>query len=485
MSNPLPNVSTKVSNNPNIISNQAGLRLPAYVGLGPTTITYTDEAVIRGSGAVDNLSVYPSSGSSLIQVASITGVTVGAPNAVLTSKGGQLYQIASASLSPAGQITWNTGSVTDIPGYGVTYYVTYNSNVPALQYNPQTSSTKEQLQALYGNENNQTGILTIAGSVGLENGSPQVITIQASGSSFNMFAYQAAIDQLQKLNNIEQIVCVFPSGSVTAAQQQQLITYAFSHTQYMNNIGKNRGIMSGSPSPAYAADGFDTIGFASQAGTYLNRAAALMSTDSIYVVPSTIQRYDQSGNLIQLDGNFGAAAIAGLQAAQSLRSTPLDGFVVAGLVIEDNKWLPAEEQQLSDGNCTILVSNAGVVTILQYITGDPTSADTQEPSVRAVQRLVIRTLNTGLFNAYMNKGLTIQPETILDVIATTNSLLQGLVTSKEIVAYGKNNNPITGEVATSAIQDATNPLKIDVTASYAPAYPLKFISVTVSVFLSA
>ena len=140
---------------------------------------------------------------------------------------------------------------------------------------------------------------------------------------------------------------------------------------------------------------------------------------------------------------------------------------------------------MSDGNCTILVSNAGVVTILQYITGDPTSADTQEPSVRAVQRLVIRTLNTGLFNAYMNKGLTIQPETILDVIATTNSLLQGLVTSKEIVAYGKNNNPITGEVATSAIQDATNPLKIDVTASYAPAYPLKFISVTVSVFLSA
>jgi hypothetical protein len=485
MGNPLPNVSTTVKNNPNIISNQTGLRLPAFVGLGPTSILYVAEAVVRGSGSVDNLSVYPSSGSSLVQVASISGVTVGAPNAVLTSQGGQLYQIASASVSGAGQITWNTGSVIDIPAQGVVYYVTYNSNVPVSQYSLQTTSTKQQLQALYGNENNQTGILTIAGSLALENGSPQVITVQASGSSFNVSAYQAAITQLQKLNNIEQIVCVFPSGSVTAAQQQQVLTFAFSQTQYMNNIGKDTGLMSGSPSALYASDGFDTIGFASQPGTYLYRSAALQSADSLYVVPSTIQRYDQSGNLIQIDGNFGAAAIAGLQAAQPLRSTPLDGFVVTGLVIEDNKWLPAEEQQLSDGNCTILVSNAGVVTILQYITGDSTSADTQEPSVRAVERLVKRTLNTGLFNAYMNKGLTIQPETILDVIATTNALLQGLVTGKEIVAYGKSNNPITGEVATSAIQDATNPLQINVTASYQPAYPLKFISVTVNVFLSA
>ncbi len=477
-----PNVNVTVLDNPRIISNAEGQRLPAIVGLGPTTRTVTDEAVTRGTGSVDNLSTYPGAGFVLNQVASISGVVAGAPNAILVSLGGQLYQKSSASLSTSGQITWS-GSGTDIPTAGTVYYASYTYNVPTSQFTPSTYSDKLVIRAKFGNEDNHTGILTVAGSIVLENGSPQVIMAQASGSSFNVSAYQSAIDLLEKLDNIEQIVIVFPSGSVTRAQQETVLNYAFSHTQKMNNIGRDRGLVSGSPSPYYASDGFDTIGDVNTPGTYLYRSNAVKSADHIYVVPSVVQRYDQNGNLIYLDGNFAAAAWAGLQAAQPKRSTPLNGFTVTGIVIEDDKWLPAEMNQLGAGNCLVLQSHSGVITIRDSITTDPTSADTQEPSIRAVRRLVKRRLQTGLYNTFTNKGLTILPQTPSNVAATTDSILQGIVRENEIYAYGKQDNPSTGETKISAIPDSTEPRQINVTCSIKYAYPLKWIQVTVSTFV--
>jgi len=477
-----PAVDVTVLNNPRIISNVTGQRLPAVVGLGPTIRTVVNEAVVRGSGSVDNLAAYPGAGFALNQVASIPGVVAGAPNAMLISLGGQLYQSASASLSTSGQITWSSGSV-DIPAFNSTYYVNYIYNVPLSQFLPSTYSDKQVIQAKFGAEDNNTGILTVAGSIALENGSPQVIMVQASGSSFNAAAYTTAIDTLQKLDNIEQICIVFPSGSATVAQQQFVLSYAFSHTQLCNTMGKDRGLISGSPSPAYAVDGYDTIGDVNTPDTYLYRGAALKSADSMYIVPSTVQRYDQNGNLMELDSNFAAVAIAGLQASQPKRSTPLNGFTVTGIIIPDDKWLPVEMNQLGAGNCLVLQSHAGVVTIRDYITGDPTSANTQEPSVQATERLVKRTLSTGLYNTYTNKGLTILPQTPQNVAGTAQSLLSGLVTQGELYAYGQQDNPNTGETKISAQQDATEPRRINVTCSVKYAYPLKWIQVTVSTFV--
>jgi hypothetical protein len=477
-----PSTNVNVLSNPRIINNNTGTRLTAIVGMGPMTRVVVDEAVIRGTGSVDNLSNYPGSGFILTQVASIPGITAGMPNAILISQGGQLYQSASASLSTVGQITWS-GAGLDIPASNTVYYTSYSFNVPSSQFLPSTQSDKKVIESIFGTESNTNGILTVAGSINLENGAPQVILTQASGSVFNVAAYQNAIDLLQKLVNVEQIVCVFPSGSVTRAQQESVFNYAYSHTQYMNTIGRDRGLMSGSPSSYYASDGFDTIGDISTPGTYLYRANALKSSDSVYLVPSRVRRYDPNGNLMELDANFTAAAIAGLQAAQPKRSTPLHGMTLAGLVIEDDKWLPAEANQLGGGNCLVVESHSGVVTIRDAITTDPTSADTQEISVRSVERLVKRTLITGLSNTYTSKGLVITAETPSNVAATTASLLQSLINDGEILTYGKQDNPTTGETKISAIQDTIEPRKINVTCSVSYLYPLKWISVTVSTFV--
>jgi hypothetical protein len=125
----------------------------------------------------------------------------------------------------------------------------------------------------------------------------------------------------------------------------------------------------------------------------------------------------------------------------------------------------------------------GFVTIKDAITTDPTSADTQELSVVAQQRLVKRSIRNGLNSTYINKGFVILPDTPSDVASTVNAILDGLVTQGEIYAFGQNNNPLTGETATSAVQDPTEPRRILVTCSVKYLYPLKWILVSVNTYI--
>jgi hypothetical protein len=131
----------------------------------------------------------------------------------------------------------------------------------------------------------------------------------------------------------------------------------------------------------------------------------------------------------------------------------------------------------------VLKNKSGITTIRDAITTDGTSADTQEISVVAVQRLVKRTVRNGLNNTYMGKGVVISQNTPSHVAATTASILQGLVSAGEIFGYGTVDNPTTGEVKISAKQNTTEPRQIDLTFSYKPLYPLKWIVATASVYV--
>jgi len=477
-------VTVTVLDNPRIINLGAADRIPAVVGLGPTTRVVVDEAVERGTGAIDSLAAYPGAGVVATQFANTSGVTAGSLDAVAVSDNGALYDTASASVSDAGQVTWPQGDAEDnVPATGSVYYATYSYSVPGTQFDPYTVSDKEVIKARYGAESNTGGILTVAGAIVLENGSPAVMLVQASGSVYTEAAYKAAIDKLRTKSNVEQIVVVFPSGSVTRAQQETLLTYAYTHVTNMNNNGRERGLISGSPSALFASDGFDTIGDSETTGTYVYRATTLDNRNMTYVVPSSLTRVNESGQTMELDGNFAAAAVAGVQAAQSLRSTPITGFIVTGITIQDEKWNDFDMRQLAAGGCLVLDSRDGTVTIYDAITTDGTSADTEELSVVAIKRLVQRSVRDGLKNTYTNRGKVITPTTPSDVEATTAAILQTLINSGEIFAFGEEDDPTTGELKISAKQNTAEPRQVDVTFSYKPLYPLKFISVTVSVFV--
>jgi len=474
-----PGTTVVTVDNPRIININSDTMIPAIVGLGPIKRYVADEAVVRGTTTIDYLAAYPATGVSVTQIAT----TQGASSGLSYLPNGPLVNLSSASVGTTGTLTWANLTDGSIPATGSTYFVTYNYDVPATQYDPTTFSDKTSILAKYGSENASSGSLAIAGSIVLENGSPAVILVQASGSSYVEANFKTAIDKLQKKKNIESIVCVFPSGSVTAASQQSLLTYAFTHVLTMDNAGRGRGLVEGSPTSYFATDGYDTIGDITTSGTYCYRANAINDRRRIYVAAGRIRRKDAAGAYMELDGNYAAAAVAGVKGAQTLRSTPITGMVVTGIIIEDEKWNEFEMNQLAAAGCTVLESRSGVITIRDCITTDSTSADTEEESVESVRRLVKRTLKTGLDAAFVGKGTVITSTTIMDAITTAGSILQSLVNAREVNKYGQKDNPITGEVAISAIQNATEPRQVDVTCSYMPLYPWKWTNVVVSTYV--
>lgn len=479
-----PGVDVEVLDNPRLINLGEAARITAIVGMGPITRIVTDEAIVRGTGSIDYLANYPGTGFSVSQIAAYPGLYSGLINYTRISQGGGLYNISSASINASGYITWPVGgSFLDVPSAGTTYYASYTFDVPDSQYTPTLFNDKQMIKAKYGAESVSTGILSVAGSINLENGPPAVLLCQAQGSSYNEQAYKDAIDKLKKYDFVEQVVVVFPSGSVTRAQQETILTYAFNHVLQMTQSRKERGLVSGSPSSSYASGGFDTIGTPATTGTYTYRSTAIKQKNSVYAVPSICYRVDESGNTMLLDGNFAAAAIAGKQCAQRLRSTPITGMSITGITMEDEKWNDSDMNFLASNGCLVLQSKSGIITIRDAITTDPANADTQEMSVISQERLVKRSLRNGLENTYKGKGKVILPTTPNDVIATTEAILRTLVKEGEIYGYGTIDDPITGETKISAKQNSSEPRAIDVTCSVKYLYPLKWIKVTVSTYV--
>jgi hypothetical protein len=507
-----PKVDVNVLPNPRIINIAGEARLPAIVGIGPTVRVVVDESVQRGVGGIDYLSAYPSTNVVITKVAKRSGLnyTSGSssndPDAI-PGLNGSLY-LVSGSIPPGGvnpvagyfgsngtytngAISWNqepaavtTGSV---PATGSVYFVTYQFDVPASQFLPQVFSDKQSLINTYGNENNTSGSLTVAASIALENGAPAVVVCQVSGSlnNFSVADYRNAIDKLRKKSAIEEIIAIFPSGSLpTATFRNDVQTYLFQHTQLMNLNRRWRGMYYGVASPYYnPTESFDLIGDESISNSYVGKAKAFSHEDVVLIAPSVVWRFDADNKRMELDSAYAACAVAGVHSAQPLRSIPITGFVVTGINIEEDKWDTFQMDTLGAGGVLVLQNIGGVITIRDAITTDSTSANTQEISVVSQRRLVERTLSEKLFEVYTNKGKTINPSTVRDVEATTRSILNSLRQAGEIFGYGVKDDPNTGETKITAIQDVNEPRRINVTCSIKYLYPMKFLSVTVSTFV--
>jgi len=314
-------------------------------------------------------------------------------------------------ISTHGLISWNqgTGGVTAglVPATGSIYYVSYQYSVPASQFLPMTFSDEQSLVNVFGEESNTVGSLTTAASIALENGAPAVIVCQVSGSaaSPSVAKYRDAIDKLRKKSAVEEIIAIFPSGSLpTSTFRNEVQTYLFQHTQLMNLTGRWRGMYYGVSSPRYnPTESFDTIGDSSISESYVGKALAFKHQDIALVAPSVVWRFDANNNRMELDSAYAACAVAGLHAAQTLRSTPITGFPVVGFNIEEDKWDMFEMTALGAGGVLVLQNVAGLTTIRDAITTDSTSADTQEISVVSQRRLVERTLSSKLFDVFTNK----------------------------------------------------------------------------------
>jgi len=482
---PPGNVITAVPNTNLYAGNQTAMTV-CVIGLGPITVAVTDEAVVRGSGSTDYLSAYANGYTGVVvsQIAKSPNVVSGSGlTGKLVSQEGLLYNLASATISSSGTITWATGSSADIPSSGSVYYVTYTRARTASEYQPKIYTDKQSIYADKGPENNTTGILSVAGAAVLENGAPQVMLVQASGSSFSLSAYQAAIDSLKAKTNIRSVVAVLPSGS-SITDWMNVHAYLAAHVQQMYaNPQTTRNMFVGTPSPTYAVGGFNIIGDAQTPNSYCYYATQLNSRMIQYVVHATpMTRTDANGNAYEYAGGFMAAAIAGLWAAQPDYSTPINNQIVTGFVIPDDFWNEDQMNQLAAAGCLVVKSKAGIVTVRDAITTDTTNADTQEGTIFQQEMLVRQTVDAAIYKTYQSKGAKITPKTPAMVAGTIAAALQSLVNSGDIYAYGKTLNPITGEAPISVTRDPVEPRRLNASWSVSYMYPLKWVFATFSTY---
>lgn len=485
-----PGVTVEVIENTRIINISEDIRIPAIVGMGPSHITVTDEAVVRGAGDTDTLS--NTSGVEVTQVSKSPGLSAGDPSASTDI----LTETTDYTYSSAGVITWTVSGKTEV-STGTVYYVTYTYAVPSTQTNAQLFFDDEDIQDTYGAETAGVtissgkvtcGNLTAAGRIALENGSPAVYLCQATTSgTYSAGAYRTAIDKLENLTNVGKVIAVFPSGAVTQTEIDTVHAYLKSHCERMSTAEsrKEREAIIGDAYTDFATSGgHNTIGDTSTDPSFVKKANNYSSKRVMYVAPSIFDRSSPEGVSMELDGNYMACALAGLILSQDRSSIPVSGKSIVGGTTTNELWSENEMDYLGSYGVTVISSRSNILTVRHALTTNTASAETVEDSVVQQENKVKRTLRNSLEDAFMGKGYVVDDDTLYAIQGKTESILNRLVSDNEIRAYGTTNNPVTGEVKVTANQDSTEPRRVIVSCSYAPLYPLVWIKVTASTYVS-
>ena len=456
-----PNVRVESVPNYRIINIGEDARVSVIVGVGPTTLTITDEAVVRSSGSGssyrDSLANHT---VTVTQVAAYPGA-----NSSYANWSGNWNQGSGSSSSDLGYIQWNSGSPGDGQPRNIeTYYVSYTYPVPSTQFDPTLFVDSADVEAKYGSEDLTDGHITIGAKIVLENGAPAVMCQQISGSAASTAVWTAAFDKLKKKDNIAYVVPI----TTTAAIQSAVLIHCL--VESVPSIGHERETVLGT------VDG-------STVDQILARAAAIVSKRGIVTFGNDVVRTLADDTLLTLDGSYVAAAIAGSQTAQEKPIHPITGKVLVGFSIPDDQFEPYDMNRMGNGGVLVVYSQSGIIKVRHAITTDGTSADTEEMSVVAADDLVRRITRNRLTSAFLGKGIVVGLGTPTAVAQTVKAIWAQLIRDGLIKAFGKKFDPTTGEVPITATQDSTEPRRINVTGSVSYLYPLNYVNVTFFIYV--
>jgi hypothetical protein len=491
-----PGTVVEVLPNPRLINLGDTTRLPAVVGYGRDRIWVTDQPVTAtGTGTWTDILPGEAGGSTSVtitQIANVPAIVVGAPN-----YSDQVYVTGYYGASPIdGKVHWavsgSSSPQTVIGGIlGVVaqqYYASFNYAVPSTHYDPQLFVDKKDIYVAHGQENNASGtgscgILAMAGDMVLEEGAPGVWLAQSETD--DVAGYKAAIDKLKRITSVSYVGAVFPSGSWSQANVETIQAYLKSHCQQMEQMSRERAAVIGDLNTLTASTGGrnkDTEALA----TYVNKAANYKDKKVTYVHPAYGTRttsIDRVQTTLTLDGPYVAVAVMGKRAAQVKPIVSVSGMQLNSIQLENDKLQVTEQNILGAGSVCVVSSTDNVVTVRHDLTTDPTSADTQSPTVVEGEFLVKRNLRKKINDMYFGKGTLVTPQLPDSMAASTNAILDTMVANNDIYARGQVSNPASGEVPTRAWQDATEPRTVHITCSVKYLYNLDWCKISVSTFV--
>jgi hypothetical protein len=354
----------------------------------------------------------------------------------------------------------------DEPASGQEYYVTYYkvlNNFTLTEYTAETDIRAAHGDISLSNSTDTTTApnkLTIGAFLSLRNGSQSVIVGQLNNTSWGdkynptESEFNASLNvQLEALKNqIDFKLYVIPMTNFSTS-----INYVWNHCKLMSapeNKGERTCI-------AGLARG-------TSVATFVSTATAYASTRLILMAPSEVRFSDLTA--VQLAGDIAASAFSGLRVNTPRVSQAMTGQALTGITIE-TIYAPSQQRDLLGSGLAVLVSKAGVVSILHDKSTDVSTPDTEENAIIELADYLKKITRETLYNVYKGAPIT---KLLPSAMGTTLAkLLEKEITNVNIVEYRD----------ISIMQDTVDPRLVLVNCKIKPIYSLTFINITMSFYV--
>lgn len=377
---------------------------------------------------------------------------------------------------------------TDTNYYAPTVFDTYGDVVdaygqPLLTATP--SYTTNQANAYAALATQITSPLSLGAKVAFENGANQIlaISLDPSAGSFQS-QFQGAYAKIASNVNASLVVPIFVEiGTPTTASTgltnvENLATDLANSVNTANNnslgrigiFGTTAGLLSsGGSTPAAQAD-------------YITVATGVNNSRVMMAYPNKLNYYNGSINQTTVvDGAFLAAAYAGLFSSQPVNRS------ITRQIVKSFAGIPASIQNLQTKAYNDALSKAGIavtetnrlgnMVVRHGVTTNMTGVLTREPSTTRQRDALLSQIQQGLDSADLI-GSPITEDTPTNIQAIVTGMLEAAVADLTIAAY-------TGVSVRQQTLPTGDPTAIQIQFSYAPALPLNYVIVNMTVDLSS
>lgn len=354
----------------------------------------------------------------------------------------------------------------DEPLAGDDYYVTYYkklNNFTLTEYSAEADIKSAHGDITLSNSTDTTTApnrLTIGALGALRNGAQSVIVGQLDYTNwgdkysptegeFNV-SLNILLESLRE--QLDYKYYVVPMTTRTSA-----INYVWNHCKILSapeNKGE-RTCISGVPTNTPVA-------------TIKASAIGYGSTRMIFVAPGKI-RFDDIPT-VPLDGDIAAAAYAGKRCFPTRVSQTITGETLAGITV-DTLYTPSQQRELLGAGVAIILSKAGINTILHDKSTNTSTADSEENAIVELADYLKRQTRDTLWNIF--KGAPIDKTLPGAMAATLASIFEREINNTNIVEYKD----------ISVQQDAAEPRLVKVNAKIKPVYPLTWIDISMSFYV--
>lgn len=448
-----PSVRLTEVTRPNTVNLLTSLRIPVIIGKAATYISVTNEAVVRSTtGLVDSLT-YSSLGVVSIQ-------SVGS-QAGLSDYHAYPYNTSTGYSLVGNNVVWATGTGSNVPTVGSTYYVSYRYTRPAADYKYKEFTDLASLLTDLGDIQNDTQNISLMAYVMMrKNGVSRLGTVQVA-SPYSDSDFEDAID-LTKYRDIQDLVVLNTNFAVQSYARAHAIERSLPQNQM------ERIVWTG-PSSLLA------VGDAQTSNTMIYNAIALKSENVVYVSPTRakVSYVDATTRLettAVVNGPFIAGAVAGLRDSYTDPAQPILLKQVQGVELYDEDledyFVDPIMNSMAENGILVLNPINLVPEIRDDVTTDTSTVERTELNVVTAKHYTSKIVRTRLKENFIGNKIINRPLYASIVNNYLNQIL-GLLVSQAIISQ---------VVSTTAVILPATPKTVNITYEYIPIYTNKLIS---------